>query len=72
MKKNDVTVTDIISAINFEHQLSPTGYQNSGPKETYVRVHSEFKNAEECENLVIPSRAGLPLFKQIHIGEIAN
>jgi hydrophobe/amphiphile efflux-1 (HAE1) family protein len=72
MNQKDVTVTDIINAVNNEHQLAPTGYQDSGPKETYIRVHSEFRNAAECENLVIPTRAGQPLFKQIHIGEVAK
>lgn len=72
MTEKDVTVTDIINAINFEHQLAPTGYQSTGPKETYVRVHSEFKDAKECEALVIPSRAGQPVYKLIHIGEVVK
>ncbi len=72
MAKQDITVSDIISAINNEHQLSPTGYQNNGPKESYVRLHSEFENAKECEDLVIPARVGMPLYKVIKIGQVAR
>ena len=72
MAKKDITVLDIISAVNNEHQMSPTGFQNNGPKETYVRLHSEFENAKECEDLVIPARVGMPLYKVIKIGEVAR
>jgi HAE1 family hydrophobic/amphiphilic exporter-1 len=70
MVPRDVTVTDVINAVNQEHQLAPTGYQDSGNKETYVRVHSEFLDAKQCEALVIPARQGIPLFKQIHVGDV--
>jgi hydrophobe/amphiphile efflux-1 (HAE1) family protein len=72
MNDRDVTVEDIISAVNQEHQLSPTGYQDDGPKQTFVRVHSEFETAQQCEDLVIPARKGMPLFKVIRIGDVAR
>ncbi len=72
MAKKDITVLDIMSAVNNEHQLAPTGYQDDGPKETYVRVHSEFENAKQCEDLVIPARLGMPVYKVIKIGEVAR
>lgn len=74
MQKKDITFSDVINAVNNEHQLAPTGYQDTDNKETYVRVMSEFKNAEECENLYIPARAGAPVYTtaKIKIGDVAR
>jgi HAE1 family hydrophobic/amphiphilic exporter-1 len=72
MRKREITVEDITSAINNEHQLSPTGYQDDNNTETYVRVQSEFKTAEECNNLFIPARAGHPNYAKIRIGDVAH
>ena len=64
----------VIAAINGEHQLAPTGYQDKGPTETYVRVHSEFKNARACEALAIPLRQGvLPDYSgKLRVGDVAR
>lgn len=72
MKARDITVQDIISAVNNEHQLSPTGFQDNGDHESFVRVHSEFTNAKECEDLVIPARQGIPSYNPIRIGDVAK
>ncbi len=72
MREREITAQDVIDAINSEHQLSPTGYQDVGDKETYVRVHSEFSNAAECNNLIIPARLGVPIYRKIRIGDVAN
>jgi hydrophobe/amphiphile efflux-1 (HAE1) family protein len=72
MIAHQITFQDVISAVNSEHQLSPTGYQDDGDKEAYVRVHSEFENAKECEDLVIHARQGQPVFTKIRVGEIAQ
>ncbi|MHB2025978.1 MAG: efflux RND transporter permease subunit [Elusimicrobiota bacterium] len=73
MVKREITVQDIINAVNTEHELTPTGYQDDGPTETYVRVHSQFKNAGECDKLIIPSREGLgTVWKRIRLGDVAK
>ncbi len=72
MRAKDITYQDIVDAINGEHQLSPTGYQSTGAKESYVRVHSEFSNSKECEDLVIPSRKGIPSYRPVRLGEVAK
>ncbi|MGZ3773361.1 MAG: efflux RND transporter permease subunit [Pseudobdellovibrionaceae bacterium] len=72
MNKKDITSQDIADAVNQEHQLAPTGYQDKGDKESLIRLHSEFTNAKECEDLVIPARHSMPLFKVIRIGEVAR
>lgn len=72
MRKYNITSQDVIDAINNEHQLAPTGYQDKGEGETYVRVTSEFRNAEECEKLFIPARQGTPNYVPIKIGQVAK
>lgn len=73
MHEKDITFTDVINAVNNEHQLAPTGYQTTADKETYIRVQSEFTNAEECEDLYIPARAGTAVYSaKIKIGDVAK
>lgn len=72
MRKRQITSQDVIDAINNEHQLAPTGYQDEGSQETYIRVVSEFKDAEECNKLFIPARQGQPNFSHIRIGDVAK
>lgn len=73
MVKREIAFDDVINAINTEHQLTPTGWQDKGPKETYVRVHSQFHNAPECEELIIPARSVLgPVWRRIRLGDVAR
>ena len=72
MKKNQITSQDVIDAVNGEHQLAPTGYQDVKDKESYVRVHSEFTNAQECNDLIIPTRFSLPNYSKTRIGDVAT
>src|SRR5690606_38687400 len=55
-----------------QHRLSPTGYQDSGDTERFVRVHSEFATARECNDLVVQTRAGAPIWKTIRIGDVGR
>jgi hydrophobe/amphiphile efflux-1 (HAE1) family protein len=72
MKDTQITSQDIIDAVNMEHQLAPTGYQDLGSKETYIRVQSEFTDSKGCNDLMIPARAGSPIWAKIRIGDVAN
>jgi hydrophobe/amphiphile efflux-1 (HAE1) family protein len=73
MEKMEITFQDVIAAVNNEHQLAPTGYQDNGNSETYVRVHSEFNDAKECEALYIPARQGAPVYKaKVRVGDVAQ
>lgn len=72
MRKHYITSEDIVDAINNEHQLAPTGYQDKGAQETYVRVISEFRNADECEKIFIGARKGEPNFTPTRIGDVAK
>ena len=72
MKKRQITANDIVEAINNEHKLAPTGYQNKKDQETYVRVMSEFTDAQECEKIFIGARQGQPIFSKTQIGDVAK
>ena len=72
MNAKQITSQDIIDAVNNEHQLAPTGFQDKDNTETYIRVHSEFKNEQECNDLIIPARTGVPIWKKIQIKEVAR
>lgn len=72
MNEKQITSDDIINAVNNEHQLAPTGYQDTANKEKYVRVHSEFATAAECNDLIIPARLGVPVWTKIRIGDVAR
>ena len=72
MAQKEMTAQDVVDAVNNEHQLAPTGYQDEGPTERYIRVHSEFTNAFECENMFIPSRGGQANFALIKIGDVGR
>ncbi len=72
MRKNEIAVDDVIAAINNGNSLSPSGYMDSGSKETNVRVLSETHTASEFENLIIPARNGVPIWKPIRIGQLAK
>lgn len=72
MRKHEITYQDIVNAVNNEHQLSPTGYQDNAGQETYIRVHSEFSDAKECSDLIIPARQGAPVYRKIRVGDVAE
>lgn len=73
MAENELTAQDIIDAVNSEHQLTPTGYQDFGDHEAYVRVQSEFTDAAGCNQLLIPNRSpALPLFRLLPLRRVAE
>jgi hydrophobe/amphiphile efflux-1 (HAE1) family protein len=72
MVKKQITSQDIIDAVNAGNILSPTGYQDKGAREALVRVHSEFRNAEQCSNLEIPSRSGQLVWTPLRIKDVAR
>ena len=65
MGKREITFEDIIDAINNEHQLAPTGYQDNGrrPRPTFACTPSS-QTPQECDDLIIPARAGPPDLRQ--------
>ncbi|MDB5038650.1 MAG: hypothetical protein JWQ35_2178, partial [Bacteriovoracaceae bacterium] len=72
MSKLEISVGDIIAAVTNQHTLAPSGYMDNGPKEVNVRVLSEASTPEEFNQLVIPSRNGLPIYRPISVGQVAR
>lgn len=72
MRAKEIAVSDVIDAIASQHELTPSGYMDNGPKETNVRVMSEARTPEDFANLVIPSRSGLPIWRTIRVGDVAT
>ncbi|MDD5477658.1 MAG: efflux RND transporter permease subunit [Candidatus Omnitrophica bacterium] len=73
MQQMELTVEDVLNAINFQHADIPSGYIDSGPKEINVRVYGEAKTPEQFENIIIPTRVrGGPIWKSLRIGDVGS
>lgn len=66
-----LTVQDIIDAVQAEHGELPAGRIETSDKEFNVRVMGEASTTKEFENLLIPRRAGQPIFRPIYLKEVA-
>ncbi len=73
MQQMELTVEDVLNAINFQHADIPSGYIDTGPKEINVRVYGEATTPEQFENLTIPTRVrGGPIWKSLRIGDVGS
>jgi multidrug efflux pump len=72
MVKREISVDDIIAAINNQHTLAPSGYMDNGSKEKNIRVLSEARSPEQFHDLIIPSRNGQPIWNPIRLGDVAR
>ncbi|MEI8344735.1 MAG: efflux RND transporter permease subunit [Candidatus Omnitrophota bacterium] len=73
MFNQQLTVEDILGAINIQHADLPAGYIDTGPKEINVRVYGEAATPEQFENLVIPNRVrGGPIWNKIRIKDVGS
>lgn len=73
MQEKQLTVEDVLNAINYQHADIPAGYIDNGPKEINVRVYGEAQTPEQFANLIIPSRVrGGPIWKDIRIKDVGT
>ncbi len=73
MKELELTVEDVLNAINSEHADLPAGYIEAGAKEINVRVYGEAATPEEFENLIIPNRVrGGAIWKELRLKDIGR
>ncbi len=72
LEQNEVTVEDLVNAIQKEHQEVPAGYVETPEKESNVRVMGEATNVADFEKIAIPTRQGRPIWKSILIGDVAR
>ncbi len=73
MQEKDLTVEDVLGAINSEHVDLPAGYIDTGLNEINVRVYGEASTPQEFENITIPQRVREgPIWKKLRIGDIGS
>ncbi|MBI3087901.1 MAG: efflux RND transporter permease subunit [Candidatus Omnitrophica bacterium] len=66
-----LTVQDVIDAIQREHAERPAGRIETGTQELNVRAMGEAMSVEEFANLVIPRRGGQPVYRPIYLKDVA-
>ncbi len=69
---NELTVADVIRAIESEHSEIPAGRIETKDKEQVVRAMGEVKTAKDFENIVIAKRNGGPNYKPIFLKDIGS
>jgi len=67
-----LTVGDVVNAVQEEHKEIPAGRIEAKEKEFNVRVMGEAMTTEEFENILIPKRAGQPVYKPIYLKDVAT
>lgn len=72
LNKLQLTVTDVISAIQAEHKESPSGFIEDATTERNVRTLGEATTVEEFERLPIIRRGGSPNYLPIFIKDVVK
>jgi hydrophobe/amphiphile efflux-1 (HAE1) family protein len=72
LNERQLTVDDVISAIQQQHAEQPAGYIDTGRHELNVRVMGEAASPQEFSKIVIPGRAGSPIWRTFRIGDVAT
>ncbi|HEX5037967.1 MAG TPA: efflux RND transporter permease subunit [bacterium] len=72
MNDKELTVTDVMNAIQLQHQETPAGYIDTGEKEMNVRVMGEANTVEEFRKILIPQRSGQMIWQKFTIGDIGT
>ncbi len=67
-----LTVEDVISAIQTEHIEIPAGRLETDQRESSVRAMGEARSVEEFEKIVITKRTNLPNYRPIKLKEVAT
>jgi HAE1 family hydrophobic/amphiphilic exporter-1 len=72
LNAKQLTVTDVISTVQNQHDETPAGYIDTGKKEFNVRVLGEASTPEEFSKLVITGRGGAAIWKNFRIKDVAR
>jgi hydrophobe/amphiphile efflux-1 (HAE1) family protein len=72
MRQRELTVDDVIAAIQQQHAEVPAGRIETAKQELNVRVMGEADTVEKFMKITIPGRQGAPIWKTIRIGDIAT
>ena len=71
LQGQQLTVDDIIRAIQREHVEVPAGRIETGAQELNARAIGEASTVEEFGNIIITTRAGAPVYKPIYLKDVA-
>ena len=72
LKEYELSVQDILSAIQAEHVELPAGRIETADKEFNVRAMGEAKTPEEFGNIIIARRGGSPIYRPIYLKDVAH
>nr|MBP9699281.1 efflux RND transporter permease subunit [Elusimicrobiota bacterium] len=72
MAATEITVQDVVSAIQTEHSERPAGYLTSPTKEWNLRVMGEMTSSDDFNDLVIPARNGSPVYRTFQLKDVAT
>ncbi len=67
-----LTVDDVVQAIQREHVEKPAGRLETTEKEANVRAMGEARSVEEFEKIMIDHRGGQPIYRPIQLKEVAR
>jgi hydrophobe/amphiphile efflux-1 (HAE1) family protein len=68
----ELTVNDVITAIQTEHKESPSGYIENATTEKNVRILGEATSVDEFRRLPIIKRGGAPNYRPIFLDEVVE
>lgn len=72
LNKRQLTVSDVINAIQAEHKESPSGFIEDPLTEKNVRTLGEAKSVQEFEKLPIIRRGGAPNYTPMFLGDVVK
>ncbi|MBI4549490.1 MAG: efflux RND transporter permease subunit, partial [Candidatus Omnitrophica bacterium] len=72
LEKYELTVDDVIRAIQGEHVELPAGRIETTERESNVRAMGEARSVEEFEKIMIYQRAGQPIYRPIPLKDVAD
>lgn len=73
MRERELTVDDIIEAIQKQHVEVPAGYIDTGRQELNVRVMGEANTVDEFQKIIIPKRTNAGrIWRTFRIGDVAT
>jgi hydrophobe/amphiphile efflux-1 (HAE1) family protein len=72
LNKFQLSVTDVVSAIQAEHKESPSGFVEDPTRERNVRTLGEATSVEEFSKLPIIRRGGAPNYVPLFLGDVVT
>lgn len=68
----ELTVEDIVNAIQMEHVEVPAGVLETSRNESRVRIMGEARTVEDFQKIMIHQRGGQPMYRPIMLSEVAS